>query len=334
MDLSIVIPIYNVAEKELERCFDSVNQIKNIRYECLLIDDGSKAETSAFCRRYAQTHAYFSYHRKNNGGVSSARNWGIRLALGEFLCFVDADDKILPDSYSTLSLLNKEYDLIFTDLVEINGPHQSVWRAFDKAGVISYDAAVERMVKNGKLNGPYGKLYKRSFLKKANVWFREEMIQGEDAVFFCEILRKTPKMLYCREISYFYFRSFANGNRRFQKNPVQCILDATQHYKALLNCIETVSFCEQRTKKMLTYQKRKYVDELFGRALDSVENNLLTVGIQSAIREGTAIVNTQTCGKTDMLSDIKVAILNKSNWGIIKHIEMLRMVYYKIRKIR
>ncbi len=91
--VSIVVPIYNV-EKYLDRCIKSIlNQTyKNI--EIILVDDGSADESGAIADRYADTDDRIRVIHKANGGLSDARNAGIDICGGEYICFVDSDDAI------------------------------------------------------------------------------------------------------------------------------------------------------------------------------------------------------------------------------------------------
>ncbi len=99
--ISIIIPVYNM-EKYLERCLDSViNQsYKNI--EILLIDDGSTDSSSNICLRYSKMDSRIKYYKKENGGLSSARNYGLERISGDYIGFVDSDDIIHKDMYMIL----------------------------------------------------------------------------------------------------------------------------------------------------------------------------------------------------------------------------------------
>jgi glycosyltransferase involved in cell wall biosynthesis len=191
MDLSIIVPIYNTKEELLIRCLSSIQQINGVEFECILIDDGSSEEVEALCCDFLEKDSRFLYYRKENGGVSSARNEGVRRASGQFLCFVDADDLVVPKAFSTPDVLNPDYDVTFTDLEEVCGDKRTVWSAFTSPGDINYETVIRRMMENGTLNGPYCKIYKRSFLQTVGVQFREDMIQGEDAVFALVAALKT-----------------------------------------------------------------------------------------------------------------------------------------------
>lgn len=93
---SIIVPCYNQAQY-LTECLTSV-MIQTIHdWECIIIDDGSPDNTKEIAISFSQRDNRFIYLRKDNGGLSSARNWGIRHAKGKFILPLDADDKISPN---------------------------------------------------------------------------------------------------------------------------------------------------------------------------------------------------------------------------------------------
>lgn len=90
--VSVIIPIYNV-EEYLVDCLESVKRnVEDLDAEVLLIDDGSTDRSSVIAKLYAEKVQGFYYYRKENGGPSSARNYGVLLARGKYLFFVDSDD--------------------------------------------------------------------------------------------------------------------------------------------------------------------------------------------------------------------------------------------------
>lgn len=91
--LSVIIPVYNV-EKTLTRCVQSVLLQGLKDYEVLLVDDGSKDNSPVLCDELAKQHAHIVALHKENGGLSDARNYGIRMAKGRFLYFIDSDDSL------------------------------------------------------------------------------------------------------------------------------------------------------------------------------------------------------------------------------------------------
>ena len=98
--ISVVVPIYNV-EAYLAECLDSL-LAQDADFEALLIDDGSTDGSSAIAERYAAADARLELHRQANAGLGNARNTGVALAAGEFLAFLDSDDKLPPGAYARL----------------------------------------------------------------------------------------------------------------------------------------------------------------------------------------------------------------------------------------
>lgn len=121
--ISVIVPIYNV-EKYLRRCVDSLLAQTYPNIEILLINDGSPDGSWDICMDYADRHDNIKAFSKPNGGLSSARNFGLAHACGKYVGFVDSDDWVAPDMYGYLySLLSEngaeaaqvEYELAYDD---------------------------------------------------------------------------------------------------------------------------------------------------------------------------------------------------------------------------
>lgn len=99
--ISVVVPVYNV-EQYLRRCVDSIlsQTYKNI--EVILVDDGSTDNSGKICDKYAKNDKRIKVQHKDNGGLSSARNAGIKTMNGEYVSFVDSDDWIEPNYLEVL----------------------------------------------------------------------------------------------------------------------------------------------------------------------------------------------------------------------------------------
>lgn len=94
--ISVIVPVYNV-EKYIDRCVRSILGQSFYDFELILVDDGSPDNCPAICDAWAERDARISVIHQKNGGLSAARNSGIRIAGGEYLLFVDSDDVIHPD---------------------------------------------------------------------------------------------------------------------------------------------------------------------------------------------------------------------------------------------
>ena len=93
--ISVIVPVYNV-EKYLEECIESIINQTHSDIEIILVDDGSKDNSGALCDEYASKDSRIRVIHKENGGLSDARNCGMRAAKGEIISFVDSDDYLSP----------------------------------------------------------------------------------------------------------------------------------------------------------------------------------------------------------------------------------------------
>ena len=93
--VSIIIPVYNV-EDYLERCIDSIKRQTHKNIEIIIVDDGSTDRCPQLCDDYARDDSRIIVIHKENQGLGLARNTGIDVARGEWICFVDSDDYVSP----------------------------------------------------------------------------------------------------------------------------------------------------------------------------------------------------------------------------------------------
>ena len=118
--ISIIVPIYK-AEQYIHRCVDSILAQSYTDFELLLINDGSPDGCGAICDAYAVKDSRVRVFHKENGGVSSARNFGIESAIGEWIIFIDSDDYLQPCFLSKLTTL-LDADWIIGGYKETLGP--------------------------------------------------------------------------------------------------------------------------------------------------------------------------------------------------------------------
>lgn len=215
-DLSIIIPVYNTPTDALERCFASVKALA-VSYEVLVVDDGSKEPAATFCREYAEKNPGFVCFTKENGGVSSARNFGLSQATGAYITFLDADDVLLPEAF-TPALFGPDLVIMDTQLVE-NG-QDSVWSAFDRdSGLLSREELLAQLIASKSLNGPYAKLMKRELIEAHNIRFNTDFVTGEDWDFVCSYCLIAQTVTYHKRSSYVYYRDGGNSKSRIDRFP-------------------------------------------------------------------------------------------------------------------
>ena len=91
--VSVIVPIYNV-EKYLKKCLDSLESQTLKDIEIILVNDGSKDESGNIAKEWSEGKENIKYVEKENGGLSDARNFGLKYATGEYVAFLDSDDYV------------------------------------------------------------------------------------------------------------------------------------------------------------------------------------------------------------------------------------------------
>lgn len=125
IDISVIVPVYNVADY-LEECVNSlVDQTKD-NIEIILVDDGSTDSSKEICNKVAQRYDNIKVIHKVNGGLSSARNAGIDIANGRYLAFVDSDDWVHKDMLKVMFELatKNDADIVQCDFLRVNSIEQ------------------------------------------------------------------------------------------------------------------------------------------------------------------------------------------------------------------
>ena len=124
--ISVIIPVYNV-EKYLKRCMDSVLKQTYSNIEIIIVDDGSTDTSGSLCDEYWKKDSRITVFHKENGGLSSARNFGLERVSGNYVCFIDSDDFIHENYISFMydKIIKNDADICyckstkFTDDVQI-----------------------------------------------------------------------------------------------------------------------------------------------------------------------------------------------------------------------
>ena len=119
--ISVVIPAYN-AEQFLDETLESVLSQTYENWECIIVNDGSTDNTESIAKKWCEKDSRFRLTNKENGGLSSARNWGIKESKAEYIAFLDADDILTPDSLEIRinTLLKENVDLVYSNAYRIN----------------------------------------------------------------------------------------------------------------------------------------------------------------------------------------------------------------------
>lgn len=187
MRVSVIIPVYNV-EKYLTACLDSVLNQTFADFELILVDDGSTDESPVIMRRYAEADARISINSQSNKGVSAARNFGLSVAQGDYILFVDSDDTILPDTLERLwqHAQDTNADIVLGNvwMYNIDGSKcrifpRSEW--IDQQKIMRGDLLYATLMPTFSFPSVvYLYFSRRSFLLDNNLWMKEGIVHEDE----------------------------------------------------------------------------------------------------------------------------------------------------------
>lgn len=181
--ISVIIPAYNSA-KTIRQCVQTVLNQTFKDWELIIIDDGSKDGTFDICKSFVDSRIRV-FHQEN-GGVSSARNLGLKIAQGDYIAFIDSDDFIEADYLQHLSQ-GLGYDIVISGFCYDNTPESSSFR-LKLADRETVGRELTKLINADQLCYPWGRLFKRSIIETYHIRFDEAMRFAEDNVFNWEYL--------------------------------------------------------------------------------------------------------------------------------------------------
>jgi len=212
---SVVIPVFNV-DAYLEECLESVLAQTVDDYEVLTIDDGSTDSSLKILKQFATKDQRIKVFCKSNGGVSSARNYGIDKASGEYICFVDGDDIISPNFLESLhKAIEEGGDSSMCGFQTFNATQSTLLSIVpEKCGVISFEESVRAFYDFHQpiwQRNVWNRMYKKSIIQQQNVRFREDIHIKEDGLFVIEYLCASNGFVGCSDKILYFYRCNPNG---------------------------------------------------------------------------------------------------------------------------
>lgn len=178
--VSIIIPVYNKKEY-IEDCFERISEQTYKNYEAIIIDDGSTDGSSEICDRVAAKYPWTRVVHKKNGGVSSARNLGLREAKGEWICFVDVDDYPLPKMLEMM--VAEDAALVVCNWADENNEYCSSRFTEERQECTMRNDEALLLCTPDFFKTIWNKLFKADILAKNSIWYEEEICHAEDAMF-------------------------------------------------------------------------------------------------------------------------------------------------------
>lgn len=205
--LSVVIPGYNTCSTWWRRCVDSVLAACDPNDEIICVDDGS-ADTVQ--HEWLGDDGRIRLFHKENGGLSSARNFGMSKADGAYIAFVDSDDEVLEGVFNTCveKMISSESDICVYGVKTIwvgEGLSNADFSEGKAYGDLSPQYVLE-LVRKRLFNYACNKVYRRQFLESNNLSFDEDGMPCEDVIFNLKCVMACAKWCSVNYIGYNYYR--------------------------------------------------------------------------------------------------------------------------------
>ena len=323
--ISIIVPVYK-SKGTLERCVTSIVEQSYDNLEVILVDDGSTDGSSGLCDKLSKLDHRIRVIHKENGGVSSARNTGIENAQGQYILFVDSDDKLEPDCCrECMNLLaTHEIDMILFGyyIIKKDSSRAIIPELEGTYSFSAYSDQFESLYEHVLLNAPWNKLFIRALVTNR---FDEKYSLGEDLLFNLEYLSKIRNIGIINKPLYTYYDDRDYGLAKIRND--NFIDDCTDRYLKQ----------QQLSKKM--FGKDYYSSALARTYLDDCLAFLNhKIGIKPYIDDKTILndtINNEVLIKE--LKTAKFASLSRKimrNLIINKHPKLLYYFYHYKAKIK
>lgn len=245
--LSIIVPVYKVKENLLRNCIESMLNQNSFKVEFIIVDDGSPDNCGKICDEYKDER--LKVFHKENGGVSSARNYGLSVAKGKYIMFVDGDDCLEKNVLDIFirAMEESDDDVIFFKYRKINENNEM--KELDTVECIKFtkldseDIASVIVSNNEKslnyddvcFGSPWGKIFKKEYLDKYKFLFPLGIKKSQDRIFMLKVMSQSPKLHLINVYGYIYIENDTSICQAYNPNIVKILNEALQEFKKVIN---------------------------------------------------------------------------------------------------
>lgn len=224
MSFSIIIPVHNT-EQYLDECLDSVLSELSNEDEIILVENGSTDHSWEICQKYSAKYNGVKAVQMDTAGVSRARNYGISLAKGDWIMFLDSDDCLDPSIIHMARKLQNDSDI---DVVlfqycyfdAVHGIDRNETSASKKLrridsdllrrGVLQFGKYEKQIIETANLDNMsiwtcWGKLYRKKLIEENKIKFPEKLFLSEDTAFVFQVYCSTDR-IYAVQMNAYYYR--------------------------------------------------------------------------------------------------------------------------------
>ena len=263
--VSIVVPVYKV-EKYLERCVESLRSQTLRDIEIILVNDGSPDRCPELCEALARQDSRIRVVHKQNGGLSSARNAGLRVASGTYVGFVDSDDTVDLDMFEKLhkAIVREHVDFVMSDYVRVPEEGESYLKTLDiRPGRYNKDDLRREIfpqlimgenVDYGPLLSVWHCLYRTDFLRSNGFYFDEEVRWSEDNIFSAIVGYHADSFFYMKgEGLYHYHQNPGTITTSYRPGAWEVYCTMNRHLHRVFDRVTDYDFSRQLKLHMIYY---------------------------------------------------------------------------------
>lgn len=233
-NISVIVPVYNV-EKYLIRCVNSILNQEYHDFELILVDDGSPDQSPQICDNLKLRDSRIQVVHKENGGLSDARNAGLKVARGDYIAFVDSDDVVSKHYLSILynALSNSECDIAVCSFAKFSKEISYEPIVEEKPEIVSGYEMLNRIYSEDHMEYlqtvvAWNKLYRKSLFD--NIHFPKGMIHEDEATTY-RLYFKAEKVALVQSKLYFYYQNNEGiMKRKFNVNRLDYLLALRDRY--------------------------------------------------------------------------------------------------------
>lgn len=212
--VTVIVPVYN-GEAFLRRCMDSILCQTYGNLEVIVVDDGSTDRSGAICDGYAEKDSRVRVLHQENSGVSSARNLGLQAATGEYIVFVDADDRV-SETYVS-NLMASEADYVAAGCFAQDGAgNWTRWRNDPMETRVAQVRKCPELLEKIPVGTVWGRRYKRRIIRENKLQFAPRIHRGEDTLFNLEYLSCCGDVTVTDAGDYWYYRTESSLTGTFE----------------------------------------------------------------------------------------------------------------------
>ena len=205
--ISVIVPAYNV-EKYIKTCLDSLINQTYSNFEIIVINDGSTDQTEEILRSY-QSNPKFRIYSQKNGGLSAARNQGLKLANGELVCFIDSDDSVKSDYLEKLAapfFEDSDVDITVCGYQE-KFENSEINHVLKSQKITGYQATKDLLIKQQDFDVlAWNKLYRKKLFVSHHIEYPAGQIH-EDNLTTYKLFSHAQKVVYISDVLYIYQRT-------------------------------------------------------------------------------------------------------------------------------